>query len=152
MAARVRAPDVDFDFHVEGDAWGEWDRTRILEVVDNLLSNAIKHGSRGQPIDVTVRSDGDDVVLAVHNGGAPIPAELVPVLFDPFRRAARSDHRHGELKSHGLGLYIVREIVVSHGGTIDVSSTSEAGTTFTVRLPRGTRATTSPAPEPARPN
>jgi signal transduction histidine kinase len=66
------------------------------------------------------------------NQGAPIPAELLPVLFDPFRYG---DTGQRKPKSYGLGLYISREIVAAHGGTTDVSSSREAGTTFTVRLP-----------------
>jgi signal transduction histidine kinase len=95
-----------------------------------------------------VRSEGDHVSLAVHNGGTSIPAELLPILFDPFSRAERADIRQGGQKSHGLGLYITREIVVAHGGAIDVSSSSEAGTTFTVRLPRGVPAFAAPQLSP----
>src|SRR5262249_50307036 len=108
--------------------------------------NALKHGLHTHPIEVVVRGEGDQVILTVHNEGAPIPAELMPVLFDPFQRADRADHS-GE-KSFGLGLYIAREAVLAHGRTIDVRSSSEAGTTFTVRLPRGIPATTAPELSP----
>ncbi len=133
LAAHVTCPEREVRFGVDGDAHGLWDRTRLVELTTNLVGNAIKHGTPERPIDVAVRGEGDHVVLTVHNSGAPIPPELLPVLFDPFRRGYGARRE----KSYGLGLYISREIVLAHGGTIDVSSSSDAGTTFTVRLPRG---------------
>jgi signal transduction histidine kinase len=148
VAARITSPDDKIFFEVEGDGHGIWDRTRISEVASNLIGNAIKHGPRGGPVEIAVRGEGDEVVLAVHNGGAPIPADLLPVLFDPFCRAERADSRKDGEKSYGLGLYITREIVVAHGGDIEVSSSSEAGTTFTVRLPRGIPTFAAPSLSP----
>ena len=76
--------------------------------------------------------------MTVHNDGSPIPTELLPHIFEPFRRAARLEPRRPARPSTnlGLGLHIVREIVDAHGGTIDVSSTITDGTTFAVHLPR----------------
>jgi signal transduction histidine kinase len=86
---------------------------------------------------LTVSGDGADVLLVVHNGGAPIPPSVLPTLFDPFVRATAAEsparRRHGSL---GLGLYIAREVVVAHGGTVEVTSSAAGGTVFTVRLPR----------------
>lgn len=135
--ARFTSPDSEVRFDVEGELHGRWDRTRLREVTSNLLGNATKYRAPGTPIQVAVRGESDHVVLTVHNHCAPIPAEMLPVLFDPFRYG---DTAQRGPKSYGLGLYISREIVVAHGGTIDVSSSREAGTTFTVRLPRGTAA------------
>ena len=70
----------------------------------------------------------------------PIPAALRPHLFDPFKRGAQPS-RDGL----GLGLYIVRQIVLAHGGTIDMTSSHECGTTFCVQLPRESRAVAEPA-------
>ncbi len=142
-AARIASAEAEVALKVEGDTRGVWDRTRLSEVVSNLVGNAIKHGPAGEPIDVIVRGDGDHVVLSVHNGGTPIPADLLPVLFDPFRRADRTDRSPGAEKSYGLGLYISREIVIAHGGTIEVRSSTTHGTTFTVVLPRGAVAAVS---------
>src|SRR5262249_52479796 len=103
----------------------------------NLVGNAIKYGAPATPIAVAVRGESDHVVLTVHNYGAPIPAEMLPVLFDPFRHG---DTAQRGPKSYGLGLYISHEIVAAHGGTIDVRSSRETGTTFSARLPRGTAA------------
>jgi signal transduction histidine kinase len=147
-AARTRCPECDFEFDVQGTCQGSWDRTRMLEVITNLLGNAMKHGSHAHPIKLAVRGEGDHVTLAVHNVGAPIPPDLMPVLFDPFRRAERVTNRQLGEKSYGLGLYIIREIVVAHGGTIDVRSSSESGTTFTIRLPREASADIAPELSP----
>jgi PAS domain S-box-containing protein len=148
LAARIRCPECEFDFDVQGVCQGIWDRTRILEVVTNLLGNAMKHGSHAYPIGITVRGDGDHVTLSVHNVGPPIPSDLMPVLFDPFRRAERATSPQFGEKSYGLGLYIIREIVVAHGGTIDVRSSTESGTIFTIRLPRDASAVTAPGLSP----
>jgi signal transduction histidine kinase len=83
-------------------------------------------------VSVQIDATGDPVVLSVHNEGPPIPPELLPVLFEPFRRAAGDNSPRGL----GLGLYIVRQLVEAHGGTIDVRSTAQEGTTFTIELPR----------------
>lgn len=75
--------------------------------------------------------------LTVHNRGAPIPPSVLPTLFDPFVRGTAVEsparRRHGSL---GLGLYIAREVVAAHDGTIDLTSSAAEGTVFTVRIPR----------------
>jgi PAS domain S-box-containing protein len=139
-------PTSVVDFHVEGDCHGVWDGPRLGEVAANLVGNALKHGAPDEPVRVTLRGDADHVFFTVHNTGPPIPVELLPILYDPFRRLERSDRRGP--RSYGLGLYIAREIVLAHGGAVDVTSTQEAGTTFTVRLPRGTVAVDAPQPSP----
>jgi len=112
-----------------GPSEGSWDETRLGQLLANLIGNALRHGDRREPVRVRWRGTADAVVLEVHNGGV-IPASVRDHLFDPFRRGSRARD------SLGLGLYIVRQIVVAHGGTIDVISTEREGTTFRVRLPR----------------
>jgi signal transduction histidine kinase len=119
----------------EGDGHGEWDPDRLMQVLVNLLDNALKYSPEGTPVTVSTRLEPDAVVLEVHNTGEPIPASLMPSLFEPFRRGAQSSQT--VKMSLGLGLYIVQEIVRSHGGTADVRSSQELGTVFRVRLPRG---------------
>jgi signal transduction histidine kinase len=118
------------------DPAGFWDPDRLGQVVSNLLGNALEHTARDAAVDVIVDRTGPTAHLVVHNTGAPIAADLLPVIFDPFRssRGARSD---GAPRGLGLGLYIAREIVRSHGGRLDVVSTESEGTTFTVTLPAG---------------
>jgi signal transduction histidine kinase len=104
-------------------------------VLSNLVGNALQHGDERCAIDVTVSGTGSDVLLTVVNQGPEIPAGAMPTLFDPFIRAASrgSDKR---AQGVGLGLYISREIVTAHAGTISVESSQDAGTVFSVRLPR----------------
>jgi len=103
----------------------------MAQVVSNLVGNAIVYGAPGEPVRVSLDADADMLRLTVWNAGAPIPPELFPVLFEPFRRGAPSRAR-----GLGLGLYIVKQIVTAHGGDIDVYSTAENGTRFAVRVPR----------------
>lgn len=129
-------PDDAIHLEVSGDVAGEWDGDRLLQVVSNLLANAIQH-ARGAARSVTVGVTGmdDSVELVTHNPGA-IPADLLPVLFDPFR----GSQSEGRRKGLGLGLFITKHIVEAHGGSIDVDSSEPRGTTFVVRLPRQTPA------------
>jgi signal transduction histidine kinase len=106
------------------------------------VANAVQHGEGG-PISVRVRDDGDEVVVAVHNRGAPVPPELLPSLFDPFRRGQR--RAEGQVKSVGLGLYIVQQIVRAHGGQVAIESPDGDGTTVTMRLPRRPGLSRAPA-------
>ncbi len=116
------------------DATGEGDPDRLLQVVSNLIGNALQHGAPDQPVEVAVERRDSYLVLTVHNRGPAIAPEQIPSLFEPFRRG-RSDAEGARRGSSGLGLFIVREVVTAHGGTIDVRSDERAGTTFTVRLP-----------------
>ena len=128
-----------------GDGAGTWDADRLAQVVSNLLGNALAYGDPATPIQVVSRGEADGVVLEVHNAGAPIPEDLLPRLFAPLERG--TPHRENRAdRSIGLGLFIVRQVVQAHGGTVSVTSTAEAGTTLTVRLPRQ-----PPASPPASP-
>lgn len=124
-------------FHPDGDLTGDWDAARLRQVVSNLVGNALQHGSAQGPVELAVASEGSTVMLSVHNEGAPIPSELLATIFDPLMRYATPESAARRASgSIGLGLYIVREIVVAHGGTVEVASSAQQGTTFTVRLPR----------------
>ncbi len=131
--AQAAHADRPLLLRASGDAAGRWDRLKLSEVLSNLLANAIQHGDGSAPVTVEIEGDGPLVVLRVHNQGPPIPPEVLPHVFDPFRRP-RGSPRAGHL---GLGLFLVREIVDAHGGTVQVSSSAAEGTTFTVHLPRG---------------
>ncbi|MEO8843459.1 MAG: ATP-binding protein [Kofleriaceae bacterium] len=114
--------------------FGTWDPDRIAQVASNLLSNAIQYGRPDAPIVVDLSSSPAVATLAITNQvrGEPIAADQLATLFEPYRRGSDRAQQSGGL---GLGLYIVRELVRAHGGTIEVDSTSD-GTTFRVRLPR----------------
>jgi len=127
-------PERGLSLTVQGNAQGSWDERRLGQVVQNLVGNAQKYGSEDAPVQVTVRGEDEHVLLEVHNGGAPIPAELLPRIFEPLQRGAVGADPHDH--SVGLGLFIVKHLVEAHGGQVSVCSTEQAGTTFTVRLPR----------------
>jgi len=139
---RAAHPGVVVECRCEGDNEGVWDPDRIARVVQNLVVNAIVHGAPSTPIRVHVRESGESAVLSVHNEGKPIPEALGLTLFDPFRRA------RGSSGGLGLGLYITRELVKAHGGEVTFTSSAEAGTTFTVRLPRAFAAAAGSEPRP----
>ena len=139
---QVTYPDHQLLLETHGDTTGQWDPDRVTQVLGNLVVNALQHGRAGTPVHVTVRGSGPDVLLEVHNEGGPIPADLLPRIFDPFHGSMRA----AGTKSLGLGLYIVQEIVQAHGGDVRVLSTAEAGTLFTVRLPREEPAAGAPPP------
>ncbi|WP_437522037.1 AAA family ATPase [Sorangium sp. So ce726] len=115
---------------LEGPVVGNWDASRMEQVLINLLSNALKYGAGGA-IHVVVRSLTSRAVLAVRDHGIGIAEADQARIFERFERAV-SVRNFGGL---GLGLYIVRWIVTSHGGTIRVESTPGAGATFIVELP-----------------
>jgi PAS domain S-box-containing protein len=117
-----------------GEEQGAWDADRIAQVIGNLLSNAFQHSNEQGGVVLRTRGTHDEVLIEVQNAGKPIPAEDLARLFLPFERGngvAPSSER-----SIGLGLYISKEIVAAHNGTIIVRSTADEGTVFTVRLPR----------------
>jgi signal transduction histidine kinase len=128
---RAGQPDAVVRFEGTGDLRGEWDADRLAQVVSNLVGNAIQHGG-GTPVTLTGHEDEHSVTLAVNNGGAPIPHDMLPFAFEPLARS----HGKRARGSIGLGLFIARAIVSAHGGDIQVRSSSDAGTTLTVKLPK----------------
>jgi signal transduction histidine kinase len=117
------------DLGCGGQLQGQWDRNRLYQAISNMVANAVRHGAG----DVVIRAQGKDphVEVAVHNSGQPIPADRLPVIFQPFERGGQ------DRVGLGLGLYIVREIAKAHRGDVSVTSSTEQGTTFVLRLPRG---------------
>jgi len=135
---RAAHPKQPVESDARGDLTGDWDPGRLRQVVSNLLGNAVQHGGNATPVHLSATAErGDEVQLTIRNGGPPIPREALATVFDPLVRGAtphaQKARRPGSI---GLGLYIAREVVTAHGGTIDVASSAEAGTAFTVRLPR----------------
>ncbi len=111
---------------------GHWDSTRIEQIITNLISNAIKYGEGGH-IEVDVIADPAMQYgrLIVKDHGMGIPVEMQVKIFERFERAVGPSHITGL----GLGLYITRQIVEAHGGSISVHSEVGKGSTFTVALP-----------------
>ena len=119
----------------QGEEQGVWDPDRIAQVVGNLLSNAFQHSPANSVVRLSTRGDAKGVTIDVHNIGAPIAPKDLARLFEPFERGTEASSTG---RSIGLGLYISRQIIAAHGGTISVQSTAEGGTHFTVWLPIGT--------------
>jgi phosphoserine phosphatase RsbU/P len=132
--SRMAHPERDVSLVLEGDGRGTWDAGRTAQVFSNLLANALKYSpDDGTPVRVEARGERDAVVVSVHNRGEPISPDVLPHIFEPLQRGNQVDR---SVRSIGLGLYIVRQLVHAHGGSVLVRSSAEEGTCFTVRLPR----------------
>lgn len=118
---------------LQSQAHGMWDAARLAQVVSNLVGNAIEYGLPDTLVTLSTRDDDGSALILVHNEGPPIAPELLPELFEPFRRGGLSV-RHSS-RNLGLGLFIAEQIVTAHKGTIGVRSDDKDGTVFTVRLP-----------------
>jgi signal transduction histidine kinase len=141
LAGRIRTellrahPEATIALSARGTTRVQADLERILQVLGTVVCNAVHHGAVGGT--VTVEVDGTDaaaVEITVHNAGA-IPATELPVLFEAFRDLDKGAHVHGL----GLGLFISQQIVAAHGGSIGVTSSELAGTTFRIEIPRNGR-------------
>lgn len=130
---RVTWPGRTVEHERSGLAESFLDEDRVAQIIMNLVNNALQHSPPATKVFVETRGEREFAVLTVTNFGPPIPAELMPQLFSPLRRGNGAGQRRGSL---GLGLFIVRHLVVAHDATIDVSSNSNDGTRFTVRFPK----------------
>jgi signal transduction histidine kinase/ActR/RegA family two-component response regulator len=131
-------PDRAFRLQMSGELGGSFDRARLQQVFANLLNNAVQHGGRDSPVILEAHGAPDAVTVRVKNYGPPIPADALQVIFNPLVQvpadAPAADERRSD--SLGLGLFIARNIVLGHGGTLEVESSDAAGTVFAARLPR----------------
>ncbi len=131
--ASAGQPLSDLRFEKDGETDGEWDQGRIEQLLQNLIGNALQHGASNLPITLRLHGEPDSVTLTLHNYGEPIAESAISTLFFPLVRS--TSDRVGET-SLGLGLFIVNEVVLAHGGTVQVTSNEADGTTFTVMLPK----------------
>jgi len=117
---------------LEGDSSvrGSWDPLRLEQVFANLIGNALKYAA-GSPVTIRVCGRDGKATIEISDRGPGIASEDIARVFDRFERAAPSRH-YGGL---GLGLYIARQVIEAHGGTIGVSETPGGGATFSVMLP-----------------
>ena len=129
-------PDRTIEYHFDEACAVRLDPDRFEQVVSNLLGNAVIHGDPHGPVTVRLETEeaSGQVSLHVHNGGEPIDAGILPLLFNPF--AVTTSRRTGSGAGLGLGLYISERVVAAHGGEVKVRSTADEGTRFTVSLPR----------------
>ena len=136
---RTIHPEQVFSFQAVGDLTLQADAARLQQVLSNLLNNAVQHGNSQAAVSLRAEGEKDAVVVKVGNSGRPIPPGALASIFEPLIQGPgpgtpESDER--SKTSLGLGLYIVREIVQGHDGTVTVQSAAETGTVFTIRLPR----------------
>jgi PAS domain S-box-containing protein len=143
LAALVREVVADqaalhgdrFALELRGELGGLFDRGGLRRTLENLLGNAVKYGEQGSPVRVIAEQRQGEIRLAVHNRGNPIPREEQAKIFQPYHQVRRAG---GEgTVGWGLGLTLVRGMAEAHGGTVEVESSAEAGTTFTVSLRAG---------------
>ena len=133
--ARVAHPSCTFELQSPGSVEGGFDEDRLGQVFANLLNNACQYRAHGTAVNMTLETDTKTAVVSVHNAGVPIPLADQQAIFSPLVQMKESEADRPR-SSVGLGLYIARRIVESHGGELMVRSTEAAGTTFSARLPR----------------
>lgn len=131
-------PERKIEVDARGDLQGEWDCPRITQVLTNLIANALEHGSSDTNVSVTVHGNDDEVSVEICNRGAAIPAEQLHGIFNPMKKSDLTGRvgGNGPTGNLGLGLYIAERIVNAHQGRIEVESSEQEGTRFTVHLPR----------------
>ncbi|MEH6406588.1 MAG: HAMP domain-containing sensor histidine kinase, partial [Leeuwenhoekiella sp.] len=110
---------------------GVFDETAIRRVIENFISNAIKYGVSELPITITVKDDNDQVKLTVHNHGNPIPKEKQANIFEFLNR---NNAETGPYQSWGMGLTLVKIVAEAHGGILNLESSEEHGTSFSITL------------------
>ena len=128
---RVAFPKATLEHHAIGRGDASLDADRVQQIIGNLVANSVAYGDLQRPISITSWLGDGHCELAVHNHGAVIPQALLAGLFEPMTRGT---DQGSEVRSVGLGLYIVRELARVHGGDVTVSSTEQDGTTFSVRF------------------
>lgn len=138
LVAELSALAGDRSIHVDcsGDTKGEWDRARMGQVLSNLIGNAVQYSFPTSKISIEIHGEADYVTINVHNEGPPIPSDKLATIFEALTRGHVPEQREKSSTHLGLGLYIAKKIVVAHAAEMNVVSSPEAGTTFSVRLPR----------------
>ncbi|MGZ6289511.1 MAG: MASE1 domain-containing protein [Bdellovibrionota bacterium] len=124
------AANCTIRFFIEPNLFGNWDRTRLEQVFVNLFSNAIKYAP-GSELHIRAEAHEGSALLSFKDFGPGIPADKQESIFERYERAAAAKHTAGL----GLGLFIVKQIVLAHQGRIWVESSPGTGSTFFIELP-----------------
>jgi signal transduction histidine kinase len=110
---------------------GVFDASAVRRLLENLIGNAVKYGSSLHPINIRVQDATDKITLSVHNQGEPISPEKQLHIFDFLGREKDNDHQS---HSWGMGLTLVQIVAQAHGGSVELESDTQHGTTFTITL------------------
>ena len=124
---------VALNVEVRKQAKIKGDADRLIQILDNLLNNAIRHAPEDSSVNIRIQQEGEEILCAVSNQGAGIPAQHLPFIFERFYRVESSRKRHGG--ESGLGLAIVHSLVSAQGGHVVVDSVEGEGATITFWLP-----------------
>ncbi|MDI3240860.1 HAMP domain-containing sensor histidine kinase [Arthrobacter sp. AL08] len=129
---QLRAAGLATELESAGPVWVRADGDRLHQAVGNLLANSARYCRKGGRVTLKALADGGEAVLTVADTGPGIPAEELPHIFDRLWRGRAAE----QIAGSGIGLALVREIVTSHGGTVQAASTPWEGTTISLHLPR----------------
>lgn len=130
---RETAPDRAFNMTTEPNLFAEADGTSVEQILLNLLHNAIKYTPSGSPVEIDARRNGDMVEIAVRDHGPGISDEDLPFVFERFRRGAES--KRSRIEGMGVGLYLAKNLVEAHGGTITADCPEDGGTRVRFTIP-----------------
>jgi PAS domain S-box-containing protein len=129
---RMAHAERRFTLETTGDTVAEVDEDRVVQAIGNLLENAAAHAAPGEAVATLIVGEPEHVRMIVKNRGAVVPPEMLPCVFEPFRRVGPRSKSRGL----GLGLFIVAEIAKRHGGTAAMTSSERDGTAVEISLPR----------------
>lgn len=131
--AQETAPERRFNMTVEPNLFAEADETSVDQILLNLLRNAIKYTPSGSPVEVDARRSGDMVEITVRDHGPGISDEDLPFIFERFRRGSES--QRSRIEGMGVGLYLAKNLVEAHGGSIVAERPGDGGTRIRFTVP-----------------
>lgn len=131
--ARETAPERTFKVTTEPNLFAEADETSVEQILMNLLRNAVKYTPSGSPVEVSARSCDNLVEISVRDHGPGISEEDLPYVFDRFRRGSES--QRSRIEGMGIGLYLAKNLVEAHGGSIEAERPADGGTRIRFTIP-----------------
>ncbi len=144
FAPIANAAEATIELRIGDEVLAPVDRGAFRQVMLNLLDNAVKHGGRGGTVGISLARDDGHVRVMIDDSGPGVPREWRQRVFEPFVRI-----EHGSVPGAGIGLAVVRELVVAHGGTVAIEESPQGGARLVVTLPAASEAPVPPpAPQP----
>lgn len=123
-----------FVFAEQSDILGQWDPRSLRRMIENICSNAIKYGAPDTPVNIRIFEKNNSVQILIQNRGDIISSEDQKSIFQQYKRSRKA--QGGKKQGWGIGLTLVQGVAEAHGGKVTVTSDAEAGTVFTVSLPK----------------